>query len=90
MQFGNVPEMSARVVAACRARDQKPLITKLSPNQTDIARTRAACIDAGTERLAVINTVTGMAIDAGHAPARHRPRDGQAGLLRAPRSSRSR
>jgi len=37
VQFGNYPEMSARVVAACRAVTRKPLITKLSPNQTDIA-----------------------------------------------------
>ena len=36
VQFGNVPEMSARVVAACRRVTRKPLITKLSPNQTDI------------------------------------------------------
>ncbi|HEX5314378.1 MAG TPA: dihydroorotate dehydrogenase, partial [Gammaproteobacteria bacterium] len=35
--FGNSPAMSARVVAACRAVTKKPLITKLSPNQTDIA-----------------------------------------------------
>src|SRR3970282_493809 len=35
--FGNYPEMSARVVAACRKVTRKPLITKLSPNQTDIA-----------------------------------------------------
>jgi dihydroorotate dehydrogenase (NAD+) catalytic subunit len=34
--FGNDPEMSARVVAACRAQTSKPIITKLSPNQTDI------------------------------------------------------
>ncbi len=30
--FGNDPAMSARVVAACRAVTQKPLITKLSSN----------------------------------------------------------
>ncbi|MCC7462689.1 MAG: dihydroorotate dehydrogenase, partial [Gammaproteobacteria bacterium] len=36
VQFGNVPEMSARVVEACRRVTRKPLITKLSPNQTDI------------------------------------------------------
>ena len=34
--FGNYPDMSARVVAACREVTKKPLITKLSPNQTDI------------------------------------------------------
>ena len=64
VQFGNVPEMSARVVAACRAVTRKPLITKLSPNQTDIRENARRCIDAGTDALAVINTVTGMAIDS--------------------------
>src|SRR5690242_19386302 len=34
VQFGNYPEMSGRVVAACRAVTRKPLITKLSPKQT--------------------------------------------------------
>jgi len=61
--FGNDPEMSARVVAACRAVTQKPLITKLSPNQTDIADNARRCIDAGTDGFAVINTLMGMAID---------------------------
>ena len=64
VQFGNVPEMSARVVAACRAVTRKPLITKLSPNQTDIRENARRCIEAGTDAFAVINTVTGMAIDA--------------------------
>ena len=35
--FGNDPDMSARVVEACRQSTTKPLITKLSPNQSDIA-----------------------------------------------------
>jgi dihydroorotate dehydrogenase (NAD+) catalytic subunit len=61
--FGNYPEMSARVVAACRAVTKKPLITKLSPNQTDIAANARACIEAGTDGFAVINTLMGMAID---------------------------
>jgi dihydroorotate dehydrogenase (NAD+) catalytic subunit len=63
VQFGNVPEMSARVVAACRAVTRKPLITKLSPNQTDIRENARRCIEAGTDALAVINTIAGMAID---------------------------
>lgn len=63
VQFGNYPEMSARVVAACRAVTRKPLITKLSPNQTDIRENARHCIEAGTDALAVINTVMGMAID---------------------------
>ena len=61
--FGNDPEMSARVVAACRAATNKPIITKLSPNQTDIAENARRCIEAGTDALAVVNTYLGMAID---------------------------
>jgi len=64
VQFGNVPSMSARVVAACRKVTKKPLITKLSPNQTDIQENARRCIEAGTDGFAVINTVMGMAIDA--------------------------
>lgn len=62
--FGNYPEMSAQVVQACRRVTQKPLITKLSPNQTDIRENARRCIEAGTDALSVINTVMGMAIDA--------------------------
>jgi dihydroorotate dehydrogenase (NAD+) catalytic subunit len=61
--FGNNPEMSARVVEACRSVTKKPLITKLSPNQTDIAHNAKLCIEAGTDGFAVINTLMGMAID---------------------------
>jgi dihydroorotate dehydrogenase (NAD+) catalytic subunit len=61
--FGNDPEMSARVVSACRAVTGKPLITKLSPNQTDIAANARRCIEAGTDAFAVINTLMGMAVE---------------------------
>ncbi|HCU89019.1 MAG TPA: dihydroorotate dehydrogenase, partial [Gammaproteobacteria bacterium] len=63
VQFGNDPDMSAQVVAACRRATTKPLITKLSPNQTDIAQNARQCIEAGTDAFAVINTLTGMAVD---------------------------
>lgn len=61
--FGNDPDMSARVVEVCRKATSKPLITKLSPNQTDIAENARRCIEAGTDGFAVINTLMGMAID---------------------------
>ena len=63
VSFGNYPEMSAQVVSACRNETDKPIITKLSPNQTDIVENARRCIDAGSDALAVINTVTGMAVD---------------------------
>ena len=63
VEFGNRPETSGRVIAACRAATTKPIIAKLSPNQTDIAANARACIDAGADALSVINTVMGMAVD---------------------------
>ncbi len=61
--FGNDPDMSARVVAACRTVTRKPLITKLSPNQAEIAENARRCIEAGSDALAVINTLMGMAVN---------------------------
>ena len=61
--FGNDPEMSARVVEACRSMTKKPIITKLSPNQTNIADNAKRCIEAGSDAFSVINTLMGMAID---------------------------
>jgi dihydroorotate dehydrogenase (NAD+) catalytic subunit len=61
--FGNYPETSARVVEICRKVTTKPIITKLSPNQTDIRENARRCIEAGTDGLSVINTIMGMAID---------------------------
>ncbi len=61
--FGNDVRMSAQVVAACRKATGKPLITKLSPNQTDIAANARACLEAGSDAFAAINTLMGMAID---------------------------
>ncbi len=61
--FGNDPEMSYRVVEACRASTTKPLIVKLSPNQTDIAEGARRVIDAGADVLSAINTLMGMQID---------------------------
>src|SRR6056300_887543 len=61
--FGNDPDMSARVVETCRKATDKPLITKLSPNQTDIGENARRCIEAGSDAFAVINTLMGMAID---------------------------
>ena len=63
MEFGNDPSMSAQVVEACKSATSKPIITKLSPNQADIKESARRCIDAGSDALSVINTITGMAID---------------------------
>lgn len=61
--FGNDPDVSGRVIAACRKATRKPLIAKLSPNQTDIQENARRCIEGGADALSVINTLMGMAID---------------------------
>lgn len=63
VHFGNDPDMAARVVEAMRPATRKPLITKLSPNNADIAETARRVIEAGTDGLSVINTLVGMAVD---------------------------
>lgn len=61
--FGNDPDMAAQVVEACRKSTTKPLIVKLSPNQTDIAEGARRVIDAGADMLSAVNTLMGMQID---------------------------
>ncbi len=63
VHFGNDPVMAAKVVEAMRPMTSKPLITKLSPNNADIAETARLVIEAGTDGLSVINTLVGMAVD---------------------------
>ncbi|MGE4503529.1 MAG: dihydroorotate dehydrogenase [Thiomicrospira sp.] len=61
--FGNDPDMAAKVVEACRVNTTKPLIVKLSPNQTDIAEGARRVIEAGADALSAINTLMGMSIN---------------------------
>ncbi len=51
------------VVAKVRKVTKRALITKLSPNVTDIARIAKAAEDAGTDALTAANTFLGMAVD---------------------------
>jgi dihydroorotate dehydrogenase (NAD+) catalytic subunit len=51
------------LVRAVRAVTKKTLITKLSPNVTDIVEVARAAEDAGSDGLALINTLTGMSIN---------------------------
>jgi len=63
IHFGSDPIMSAQVVRAVRAVTDKPLITKLSPANADIVAIAKSAVESGTNALAVINTLPGMAID---------------------------
>jgi len=56
-------DATAAVVKAVRRVTKKTLITKLSPNVTDICEIALAAQAAGSDALALINTVQGMAIN---------------------------
>ncbi|HEX6487301.1 MAG TPA: dihydroorotate dehydrogenase [Candidatus Dormibacteraeota bacterium] len=63
MYFGNDPRSAAAVTAAVRARTEKPVWVKLTPNVTDIAVIARAVESAGADALVAINTLVGMSID---------------------------
>ena len=63
IQFGTDPQAAAKLVAAVRRETTLPLITKLSPNVTDIVTIARAVEEAGSDTLSLINTLMGMAID---------------------------
>jgi dihydroorotate dehydrogenase (NAD+) catalytic subunit len=70
IEFGRDPQVLGDLIRACRKVIAKPLWVKLTPNTSDILALARACADNGADAVSVINTVTGMAIDA----ARRRPR----------------
>lgn len=61
--FGTSCASAAAVVKAVKGNTAKPVITKLSPNVTDIAEMARAVEAAGTDAISLINTLLGMAID---------------------------
>ena len=64
IEFGTDPRVLGDLVKACRAVVKKPLWVKLTPNTADIVALAKACADHGADALSIINTITGMAIDA--------------------------
>ncbi len=63
IQFGTDPQAAANLVAAVRRVTTLPLITKLSPNVSDITKVAEAVADAGSDVLSLINTLVGLAVD---------------------------
>jgi dihydroorotate dehydrogenase (NAD+) catalytic subunit len=70
IEFGREAHVLGDLVRACRKVIAKPLWVKLTPNASDIVALARACAENGADAVCVINTVTGMAIDA----ATRRPR----------------
>jgi len=55
--------LTAEVVEAVKSATRKTVITKLSPNVTNIVSIAKAAEAAGTDAISLINTITAMAVD---------------------------
>lgn len=64
IEFGRDPRVLGELVRACRSVTTKPLWVKLTPNTSDIVALARSCAENGADAVSVINTITGMAIDA--------------------------
>jgi len=63
MAFGKSAELLREVVSEVRKATRKTLITKLSPNVTDIVEMARVAEAAGSDALSLINTFVGLAVD---------------------------
>jgi len=61
--FGSDPGVLENLVRLLRAKTNRPLFIKLSPNVTDIVEMALRAEGAGADGLTLINTLRGMAVD---------------------------
>ncbi|MEG2624887.1 MAG: dihydroorotate dehydrogenase [Christensenella sp.] len=64
VNFGTDANILRGIVEKVKRAAKKPIIVKLTPNVTKIADMAKAAADGGADALSLINTITGMAIDA--------------------------
>ena len=62
--FSVDPKLTFELITALKKATPLPLITKLSPNVTDVVSIAQAAADAGSDGLSLINTLLGTSIDA--------------------------
>lgn len=62
-EIGQNPKLLSEIVENVKAKINKPVIVKLSPNVTDITILAKAAMEAGADALTVINTLKAIAID---------------------------
>jgi dihydroorotate dehydrogenase (NAD+) catalytic subunit len=63
IEFGQNPEVLARLIRAVRRATSLPLLVKLSPNVTDIAEMARVCEGEGADGISAINTLQALVID---------------------------
>jgi dihydroorotate dehydrogenase (NAD+) catalytic subunit len=62
-EFGANPDSAAEVISRVRKATSLPVLVKLTPNTSDIAKVAFAVAKAGADAISLINTLKGMAID---------------------------
>ncbi len=65
-EFGAHPDSAAQVTEAVKKASSLPILVKLTPNSSDIAKVAVAVAGAGADAISLINTLRGMAIDTTH------------------------
>ncbi|MBT4724276.1 MAG: dihydroorotate dehydrogenase [Planctomycetaceae bacterium] len=63
VDFGSNPELCEKVVRDVRENCALPVLTKLTPNVTNIVELAAAAAAGGTDAVCLTNTLLGMAVD---------------------------
>ncbi len=63
VQFGQDPQICGRIVTAVRKKTKLPVIVKLTANFCDPLITAKACVDAGADAIALINTLHAIKFD---------------------------
>ena len=63
VQIGADPAASAAVVGAVRPLTKRLLLTKLTPNVSDVTEVARAVVDAGSDGVSLVNTFKAMVID---------------------------
>ena len=62
-EFGASPDTAAEVATTIRKVTSLPMLVKLTPNTSDIAKVAMAVAEAGADAISLINTLKGMVID---------------------------
>jgi dihydroorotate dehydrogenase (NAD+) catalytic subunit len=63
IEFGQSPQVLARLIRATRRATTLPLMVKLSPNVTDIAEMARVCEGEGADAIAAVNTLQALDVD---------------------------
>ena len=63
LEFGTSPQCITEIVKGVRRETRLPIITKLSPNVTDIVSMARAAMEGGSDAVSLVNTFLAMAVD---------------------------